>query len=67
MPQYYKWLFPHEELVSWLAYGNDKSHPASDKSFLKRREWCFTLEGDIFVRYQSFSDAAALKESLVKK
>lgn len=30
----------------------------------QRREFCFTLEGDIFVRYQSFKDAAELHSAL---
>ena len=32
----------------------DSKHPRADPSFLQRRELCFTLDGDIFVRYLSF-------------
>lgn len=32
----------------------DGKHPGADAAFFQRREFCFTLENDIFVRYQSF-------------
>jgi hypothetical protein len=33
----------------------------------QRREFCFTLENDVFVRYQSFKDSAELRAALVKR
>ena len=69
MKLYYGRLYPHQTMYKWLAYGNDKAkakHPRADKSFFSRREFCFTLDGDIFVRYQSFKDGAEL-ESAIKK
>lgn len=49
----------------------DGKQPHSDPTFFQRREFCFTLEGDIFVRYQSFKDgqemANALKDKLPVK
>ncbi|KAL4423871.1 hypothetical protein ABPG75_001172 [Micractinium tetrahymenae] len=71
MKLYYSRLFPHQEMYKWLAYGNDGKHPKSDGTFFQRREFCFTLDGDIFVRYQSFKDggemAAALKDRCPSK
>lgn len=67
MAQYYRRLFPVQQMFKWLCYGNDSSHAAADSSFASRRELCFTLEGDIFVRYQSYQSAADLAADLVRK
>ena len=66
MKLYYGRLFPFETMVKWLAYGNERSakHPKADKTFFPRREFCFTLDGDIFVRYQSFKDGADLANAI---
>jgi DNA primase small subunit len=32
----------------------DSKLPQADTGFFQRREFCLTLDGDIFVRYQSF-------------
>ncbi|GAX75634.1 hypothetical protein CEUSTIGMA_g3078.t1 [Chlamydomonas eustigma] len=64
MRMYYGKLFPHQAMYRWLAYGNDSKHPQADAGFFQKREFCFTLDGDIFVRYQSFKDGNDLKEAL---
>eukprot|EP00959_Pyramimonas_sp_CCMP1952_P398079 8340885-Pyramimonas_sp.AAC.2 len=65
--------------LRWLAYGNDQKHPQADAGTvygtvtarpanrIVRREFCFTLEGEIFVRYQSFKSASELHAALKDK
>ena len=42
----------------------DSKHPQADQGFFQRREICFTLDGDIFVRYQSFKVGAHVQYQL---
>ena len=67
MRLYYARLFPARSMMKWLAYGNDGKHPRADAGFMQRREFCFTLEGDIFCRYQSFRDEKELRAALRDK
>lgn len=67
MPTYYAKLFPTHHMYKWLSYGNDSRHGQADPHFFCRREFCFTLDGDIFVRYQAFKDGAALAEALQRR
>lgn len=67
MPLYYARLFPAKHMMHWLAYGNDSKNAHADQGFMQRREFCFTLEGDIFCRYQSFRDDKELRAALKDK
>ncbi|CAG9461322.1 unnamed protein product [Pedinophyceae sp. YPF-701] len=65
--RYYSKLFPFDHMSRWLSYGNDGKHAMSDDTFFRNREFCYTLDGDIFVRYQSFQSMADMKADIEKK
>jgi DNA primase catalytic subunit len=45
----------------------DGKHPGCDQSYVRRREFSFTLENDIYLRFQSFDSAAELESSIKEK
>jgi len=55
---YYKEYFPLEPFINWLSYG--------DVVTLQRREFSFTLDGDIYKRFLDFSKAEELSKALIK-
>ncbi|XP_024514934.1 DNA primase small subunit isoform X1 [Selaginella moellendorffii] len=64
---YYRRIFPFAEMYKWLSYGNDGKHPSCDSSFFGRREFSFTLENDIYLRYMSFRDASEFEATVCEK
>ncbi|KAL5111228.1 DNA primase small subunit [Taenia crassiceps] len=58
---FYKKIFPCDTLCKWLSCGS-----IQQSETLARREFSFSLAGDIYLRYQSFSDPASLRRELVK-
>ncbi|CAN0928202.1 DNA primase small subunit [Linum grandiflorum] len=64
---YYAKLFPSGDFFKWLSYGNDGKHPACDKSYFGRREFSFTLENDIYLRFLSFNTASELESGIREK
>lgn len=64
---YYGKLFPCSDMFKWLSYGNDGKHPACDNTYISRREFSFTLDNDIYIRYQSFGNAIEMEKSIKEK
>jgi hypothetical protein len=64
MQQFYRRLFPFPEMVRWLSYGHNRKHPGCDPNYLQNREFSFTLDGEIFVRYQSFKNADEMAKTI---
>ncbi|VDK22218.1 unnamed protein product [Taenia asiatica] len=62
---FYKKLFPCDLLCKWLSCCSKQ--PSETVLFnLARREFSFSLAGDVYLRYQSFSDPASLRRELVQ-
>ncbi|KAJ4823018.1 hypothetical protein Tsubulata_009223 [Turnera subulata] len=64
---YYGRLFPYADMFKWLSYGNDGKHPGCDASFFGRREFSFTLDNDVYLRFQSFNTLPDLENSIKDK
>ncbi|XP_066588445.1 DNA primase small subunit [Prorops nasuta] len=56
LPIYYKRLFPYDEYYRWLSYGS--------VNLFNRREFSFTLEDDIYIRFQSFKSQKDLENEI---
>ncbi|RCV18099.1 hypothetical protein SETIT_3G273400v2 [Setaria italica] len=53
--------------ADYLRVYYDGKHPGCDQSYVGRREFSFTLESDIYLRFQSFDSAAELESSIKEK
>ena len=62
-------LFPYTEMFNWLSYGQDphSTDNAIDKDYFSHREWSFTIEDDIYIRYQSFKDKDEMIAAIQKR
>lgn len=61
LPLYYRKLFPLGTFYKWLTYGG------VDKTMGQNREISFTLEDDVYLRFQSFPDQKDLEKALRDK
>ena len=56
MKIYYSHFFPYEIYFYWLGQGNI--------DHFQRREFSFTLENDVYFRFQSFTSSEELKKKI---
>lgn len=61
LPSYYKRLFPHHQFFKWISYGD------TEHSRFTNREFSFTLEDDVYLRYLSFENQIDFEKDLFKK
>lgn len=68
LARYYQEFFPCQEIADWLSCGHrpGSADPYAG-DFFSKREFSFTLAGDIYIRYLSFSNAQEMREALVRQ
>eukprot|EP01028_Stygiella_incarcerata_P008092 TRINITY_DN3430_c0_g1_i1.p1 TRINITY_DN3430_c0_g1~~TRINITY_DN3430_c0_g1_i1.p1 ORF type:complete len:403 (-),score=103.09 TRINITY_DN3430_c0_g1_i1:104-1312(-) len=57
---YYEKFFPFNLFSRWFHYGKD------DEDYFKRREFVFTTDEEIYLRYQSFTSKENMRESILE-
>ena len=58
MLAFYRRLYPFKSLFTWL------NHEHAPTKLFYQREFAFTLQGDVYLRYQSFNNAEELKKQV---
>ncbi|KAI6707086.1 hypothetical protein NL676_010048 [Syzygium grande] len=64
---YYGKIFPYSDIFKWMSYGHDGKHPGCDPTYFGRREFSFTLDNDIYLRFLSYTSAYELESSIKEK
>ena len=64
--EFYQFVFPLGDLVRWLSYDVGGGTSVDARGYMARREFCFTLIGDIFTRFRSYNSEQELRADLVK-
>ena len=59
MLQFYRMLYPFNSIFSWL------NHEHVPTKLFTHREFSFTLQGDVYLRYHSFNTAEDLKKQVL--
>eukprot|EP00793_Prasinoderma_coloniale_P001689 PRCOL_00003494-RA len=66
---YYSRLFPHDAFFEWLSYGHGSPAVGAERlgAYMCKREISFTLEDDVYVRYQSYKSADELRKGITNR
>ena len=59
MLQFYRMLYPFKSIFTWL------NHEHVPTKLFTHREFAFTLQGDVYLRYHSFNTAEDLKKQVL--
>lgn len=59
MLAFYRRLYPFKSIFQWL------NHEHTPTKLFMNREFAFTLQGDVYLRYQSFATADDLKKQVL--
>lgn len=67
---FYSRLYPFKSIYTWLAQAHPPDAGAPRLSRVNptwtNREFAFTLQGDIYLRYNSFQDAEEFRKQVLK-